>query len=174
MTYPPQPPYSHQPPLPPKKPSFWRGKGGAAVLLAGGLLAALILTANSGSNKPAPTPTSPAGGAGTGSGTAPPGGLTQETWTQQGNRWVAPSDTAQPAAPAGSFADGTYEVNVDIQSGKYKTAGGDGCYWERQKNDDHNFGSIIANSYSKGPMTVTIKSSDAYFQTSGCTWTKAG
>lgn len=88
---------------------------------------------------------------------------------------AAPVVPAPPAAgPATSFGgDGTYVVGQDIQVGTYKTAGPapgyfQHCYWERQKNTDGEFGSIIANGGGEGPATVTVKKSDGAFKTQGC------
>lgn len=63
------------------------------------------------------------------------------------------------------------EESPAFRRGSVKAATGSGG---GQKNDDHDFSSIIANDYSKGPMTVTVATSDKYFQTSGCDWTKVG
>lgn len=85
---------------------------------------------------------------------------------------------AMPVGPVTSFGDGKYVVGEDIEPGTYKTAGAeDGvfryCYWERQKNTDGDFNSIITNGGGDGPTTVTIKNSDGAFQTQGCkTWQK--
>jgi len=84
--------------------------------------------------------------------------------------------TAQPPQAAAAITeDGTYEVGVDIKPGKYKSAGGDGCYWARMSNLDGDLDSIIANNLSDGPQTMTIKKSDKAFMTQGCgEWRKAG
>lgn len=91
-----------------------------------------------------------------------------------------PAPPAVPAQVAGgpltSFGDGTWEVGVDIEPGKYKTPGprGSGCYYERQGGDDGSFSDIIDNNFAEGPATVTIKASDKFFETSGCDWAKVG
>jgi hypothetical protein len=78
-----------------------------------------------------------------------------------------------PQAAAAISGDGTYEVGVDIKAGKYKTTGGEGCYWARLKNLDGDFDSIIANEFANGPQTVTIKKSDKGFKSSNCgDWTR--
>ncbi|WP_312720089.1 hypothetical protein [Mobilicoccus sp.] len=81
---------------------------------------------------------------------------------------------ATPAPPAAIPGDGTYEVGVDIQPGKYAsdTPTSGNCYWARLKNDDP-FDGILANNNSSGKSVVVIKKSDKYFQSSGCSdWTK--
>ncbi len=82
--------------------------------------------------------------------------------------------TAAPPEAAATFeGDGTYEVGVDIKPGKYKSTGGEGCYWARLKNLDGGFEAIIANNLSDGPQTVTIKKTDKGFETSNCAaWRK--
>jgi hypothetical protein len=81
--------------------------------------------------------------------------------------------------PLTQFSDGQYEVGVTggtIQAGKYKTSVPEsswGCYWERLKDFDSAFTSIIANDIvSPGTQAiVVIKSSDKGFKSSGCgTW----
>ena len=82
--------------------------------------------------------------------------------------------SATPTPPAGIPGDGTYEVGVDIQPGKYAsdTPTSGNCYWARLKNDDP-FDGILANNNSSGKSVVVIKKSDKYFQSSGCSdWTK--
>lgn len=79
---------------------------------------------------------------------------------------------AAAAAPATAdgFGPGTYVVGKDIKPGTYKTAGpADSlCYWARNKDTTGDAGSIIANGVPQGPATVTIKSTDGAFETSGC------
>jgi hypothetical protein len=86
-----------------------------------------------------------------------------------------PQPTLPPTTPAGpltTFGEGVWEVGVDIVPGKYKTGGDDGgvmgCYYARKKTGDDSSGDILGQDYSHGPITVTIKDSDGYFDTSGC------
>lgn len=94
-----------------------------------------------------------------------------------------PSAAAAEAPPAQSgplttFSDGTYEVGVDIEPGRYKTAGPDKsdllpmCYWERAKDDSGTFRSIIANDNLQGPGSVSVKQGEFLKVSGGCTWTK--
>jgi len=75
-------------------------------------------------------------------------------------------------ADPNAISDGTYEVGVDVEPGKYKTPGGsDSCYWARLRANDGASGDIIDNSLAVGPQTVTINAGE-YFETRGCgTWT---
>lgn len=76
--------------------------------------------------------------------------------------------TAAPAGPATSFGDGSYRVGEEIKAGTYRAPGGGNCYWERLKDFKGELGSILANENPSGPTTVTIKSSDAGFQSHDC------
>lgn len=62
-------------------------------------------------------------------------------------------------------------MGEDIQPGRYKArADRNGlCYWARLKDDTGDFDSIIANNTTSGSASVTVKSSDGAFETSGCT-----
>ena len=104
--------------------------------------------------------------------TAPPVTVTAPPVTKA----APPAKTVTAAPPEAAVAfegDGTYEVGVDIKPGKYKSTGGDGCYWARLKNLDGGFEAIIANNLSDGPQTVTIKKTDKGFKTSNCAaWRK--
>jgi hypothetical protein len=90
---------------------------------------------------------------------------------------VAPAP-AEPVGPATSIAEegGTYAVGVDLKPGTYHTAGSAGlnCYWQRERAEPDKYGmTIIANGNSQGPVTVTIKATDATFMTTGCQqWVK--
>jgi hypothetical protein len=70
--------------------------------------------------------------------------------------------------------DGTYVVGTDLKAGKWRSSGGEFCYWARLKNFGGTLSSIIANdNVSGGRAIVTIRSTDKGFQTSGCgIWTR--
>jgi len=94
--------------------------------------------------------------------------------------YTPPTYTQPPAAPTvNGITSGTYEVGVDIEPGKYKTAGPADtrywpmCYWARLKDTSGELGSIIANDNIRGQTTVTIKPGDGAFETNGCQpWVK--
>jgi hypothetical protein len=114
-----------------------------------------------------PTPAS----SGSTSGPAASGGISAATAD------VPEATPPAPSGPLATFGPGTWEVGVDIQSGKYKTTGPDGpnCYYARLKTGDGSVGDILDNNNSQGPVTVTIKESDGYFETQGCAdWMKVG
>jgi hypothetical protein len=84
------------------------------------------------------------------------------------------SSNPTSAPPAGAAAqgqgigEGTYEVGKEIPPGTYKaTDDGGFCYWARLKSTDEM--DIISNHAGAGPTIVTIKSTDKYFKTNGCT-----
>lgn len=65
--------------------------------------------------------------------------------------------------------DGTYIVGTDIKPGKWKSAGGEFCYWARLKSFSGTLSSILANDNVFGGSTiVTIRSTDKGFETRGC------
>lgn len=84
-------------------------------------------------------------------------------------QWL-PLDLTAPSAPAITFGDGTYQVGVHIQPGRYvAAAGGDLCYWARFSDFSQELDGIIANGLN--PSVVDIAPTDAGFSTFGCgTW----
>jgi hypothetical protein len=77
-------------------------------------------------------------------------------------------------APHPNFSDGTYQVGTDIQPGTYRTReGSPNCYYERLRNFSGGLNSILANANTYAPAIVTIRPTDAGFNSQGCaTWTK--
>ncbi|MFE6285918.1 hypothetical protein [Streptomyces sp. NPDC057877] len=94
--------------------------------------------------------------------------------------WEAVDPKAKPSGSPATTMDGDggmFRVGTDIAPGTYKSTGNtdDMCYWERAKDAEHALESIIANDNVSASAVVTIKASDAYFKTSGCTeWKKTG
>lgn len=84
-----------------------------------------------------------------------------------------------PAGPATTVGNGTYEVGVDLEPGRYKTAGPSQssivpmCYWARHKDDSGEFRSIIANDNLQGPGSLTVKAGEFVEFSGDCTWTKS-
>jgi hypothetical protein len=79
--------------------------------------------------------------------------------------------TTSPAAP---FGDGTFQVNIDIAPGTWRSAGGTSCYWQRMSGFTHaGINEIIANDNAGASTLVTIAASDKGFSSTRCgTWTK--
>lgn len=134
-------------------------------------LVAFAIGAAGSASTPAPTTAAPA------SAVSPTPSAPAPTVTVPATPAPTPDATPTPdttSAPAGVPGDGTYEVGVDIQPGKYSsdTPTSGNCYWARLKNDDP-FDGILANNNSSGQSVVIIKKTDKYFQSSGCSdWTK--
>jgi hypothetical protein len=71
-------------------------------------------------------------------------------------------------------SDGTYILGTDIDSGDWRSTGGDLCYWARLKDFSGELDGIIANDNVSGPTIVTIDDSDVGFTTRGCgAWTRS-
>ncbi len=84
---------------------------------------------------------------------------------------VAARPSQNYRAPIGAFGDGVWEVGVDILPGKYKTSGGEGCYWAKVAHNEE----ILKNHLSDGPATVTIDRSVPKFESKRCgTWERVG
>ena len=76
--------------------------------------------------------------------------------------------------PKTTFGDGTWRIGTKsdmVAPGNYQTAGGLGCYWERDKNFTGTESAILASDALSGPGVVTILPTDAGFKTENCgTW----
>jgi len=103
--------------------------------------------------------------------------------SSSGQQPVNPVARPTPLAPKPMLGqqlagNGTYVVGTDIQPGSYRTAGRvdsgfPHCYWSRNLDASGEVDSIVANSTTDGPTTVTVKPTDGAFHTSGCQpWTK--
>lgn len=75
-------------------------------------------------------------------------------------------ETESKPEPVG-FGDGIHIVNEDIDKGTYRSQGTGTCYWARLSGFGGELEDIIANG-NNGLEIVTIASSDAAFETSGC------
>lgn len=85
----------------------------------------------------------------------------------------AAADAAVTAAKDTIDSDGVYEVGVDKNPGKWKTAGtGRSCYYAILRSSATN--DIADNNNVTGPATVTINAGQ-YFESSRCgTWQRVG
>jgi hypothetical protein len=77
--------------------------------------------------------------------------------------------------PASSFGDGIHEVGVDIRPGQYKVTVPETlvCYYARLRSNSGAWSAVIASGWwgTGAKLNITIKKSDAYFQSSLCgTW----
>lgn len=78
-----------------------------------------------------------------------------------------------PAAPAGGVSDGTYEVGVDMEAGKYKATCPAGGYWARMRDDSGS--NFIDNELTMNDalMQFTAKKGE-FVKISRCTFAKVG
>lgn len=84
--------------------------------------------------------------------------------------YILAHDVMCPSVPLpdpNSFGEGTYEVGVDIQPGRYRSPGGDNCYWARLDDSQD----ILDNNISSGPNVFDVRESDGFIELSRCTWT---
>jgi len=86
------------------------------------------------------------------------------TWT--------PTNTQVPQNQK-SKGDGWYLVNSEIAPGLWRsTSGNTGCYWERDKDLNHNLNSILGNYFGLSGGLIDIQSTDVIIEFNGCgTWT---
>ena len=70
--------------------------------------------------------------------------------------------------------DGSYRAGSDVEPGRYRAPGGDGCTWTRSTQPGQSLANIIDSGSGSGPsMTVTLEG-DQYFDSSRCgDWTKS-
>lgn len=102
---------------------------------------------------------------------------------------ASPETTSTPLYPPGPevvsesrFFDGTWKVGEEIAPGHYLAVIPEeginytyDCYWARLRGESGKAKNVISNQWRifPGEVTVTIKKSDKYFQSSGCgTWNK--
>jgi hypothetical protein len=94
---------------------------------------------------------------------------------QEGGGQEPEPQKPEPQKPSfATFSNGTYQVGTDIQPGTYRTReGSPNCYYERLRNFTGGLNSILANANTYAPAIVTIRATDAGFNSQGCaTWTK--
>jgi hypothetical protein len=192
VPYVPGPDDTPVPPPPPGPPVKKKGMSTAAIIaIVVGILVALccvggVALAAIGSRLPAPKPTPatvhvvPATTAAVVPSSAPAtSAVPSPVVTTQAAPPPPPPPPPTPAGPATSFGDGVWLVGSDIAPGQYRARVPEGshCYWEREKDTNGTFSSIIANGNADGgtQAVVTIGRSDAAFKSDGCgTWTKIG
>ena len=87
------------------------------------------------------------------------------------------STTAGADTSVAAMDEGTYEIGVDAEPGRYKTRvpeDSSGCYWEKMKDDSGGFNSLIANGEVNpgGRVSITLKRGE-FFNSEDCgTWTR--
>jgi hypothetical protein len=96
----------------------------------------------------------------------------QEPAQQQQQQQQPAQQQEEQQAPEPSFGDGVYQVGTDIQPGTYRTReGSPGCYYARLGGFSNEMNDILANGVTDAPAIVTIKPTDAGFESLDCgTW----
>ena len=74
-----------------------------------------------------------------------------------------------------SFGPGTFAVGAQVVPGRWRSDGGDLCYWERLDGLTGGLEEIVATASTTGPTEVTVAATDAAFHSLGCgTWRPLG
>jgi hypothetical protein len=86
---------------------------------------------------------------------------------------IGAEETTSGEVAESTFGDGEHRVGADITAGTYRAPHAEsGCYWARLRDFSGELDAILANSNESGPTVVTIKSTDAGFESNGCgSWT---
>lgn len=155
-------PYQYQPPTPHarRRPRRWPWIAGIIGAFA---LGGVVTATNPPTTQPAAantvTVTAPAP-------PAPPAVTRTVTVTKTVRATV--KVTVTPAPLAMVPGDGTYLVGPDMPPGVWRSAPTDSgnCYWARLSSTDT--GDIIDNNNTTGPTVVTVRRSDAAFESAGC------
>lgn len=85
------------------------------------------------------------------------------TWTE-----ARPSDAARYV----TLDDGEYRVGKDMAAGLYQAPGGDSCYWETSTSFDHEFESLIDNSFGETRPVVDTRAAFGFSSSDCGTWTR--
>lgn len=81
---------------------------------------------------------------------------------------AAALDDAEAELERNTFGNGVWEIGVDVEPGKYKSDGGDPCYWAKLDYDNE----IIDNEIGEGPKVVVLDNG-ILFESSRCAdWRK--
>lgn len=64
--------------------------------------------------------------------------------------------------------DGIFVVGPDIEPGLYKAEASSGCYYARLRSMGGGLNAIITNNNVDGPLAITVESTDAAVELSGC------
>jgi hypothetical protein len=84
--------------------------------------------------------------------------------------WRAFADD-DPAATLSSFGPGTFAVGAQVAPGRWRSDGGDLCYWERLSGLGGGLDELLDSAGVPGPTEVVLGPSDVAFSSFGCgTW----
>ncbi len=74
-----------------------------------------------------------------------------------------------------SFGPGTFAVGAQVAPGRWRSDGGDLCYWERLGGLTGGLEEIVASAGVPGPVDVEVAATDVAFSSFGCgTWRQVG
>jgi hypothetical protein len=74
-----------------------------------------------------------------------------------------------------SFADGTWQVGVDVAPGTYRTGGAVDAVCHHAVRRTRSGGDVVRRAAGPGPATVVLAEADGWFATAGCaTWRRVG
>lgn len=77
---------------------------------------------------------------------------------------IASRETSVERTLQQQFGDGTWEVGVDIEPGRYRIEPDSGCYWARLRDRGAGVDSVIQNANPRGQQEIVdIAGSDGYF-----------
>lgn len=83
------------------------------------------------------------------------------------------ANVSVPGRVVTSFADGTWQIGVDVAPGVYTTAGGPTCHHAVRRT--RSGGDLVSRAGSPGRGTVVLVEADGWFETSGCpAWRRVG
>ncbi len=83
------------------------------------------------------------------------------------------ANVSVPGRVLTSFADGTWQIGVDVAPGVYTTAGGPTCHHAVRRT--RSGGDLVSRAGSPGRGTVVLVEADGWFETSGCpAWRRVG
>jgi hypothetical protein len=84
-------------------------------------------------------------------------------------------DPHGPASPLPSFGAGTFAVGAQVAPGRWRSDGGDLCYWERLSGLGGELDELADSAGVAGPTDVVLAPTDVAFSSFGCgTWNLVG
>jgi hypothetical protein len=82
---------------------------------------------------------------------------------------------AGPASTLPSFGAGTFVVGAQVAPGRWRSDGGDLCYWERLSGVGGGLDELVDSAGVPGPTEVVLAPTDVAFSSFGCgTWRPVG
>jgi hypothetical protein len=89
--------------------------------------------------------------------------------------WQAFDEDGGPGTALSSFGPGTFAVGAQVAPGRWRSDGGDLCYWERLRGLGGGLDELVASAGVPGPTEVVVSPPDVAFSSFGCgTWRPVG